>query len=159
MDDLKKAAAELSGKAALEKAKNAAGRAIQDVFSTEEERERRKAEEAVAAKRKRTKWIVLGIIGVLLVLGVVGMVLRYWPFFLLLALVGLAALYGRYRWRRSRKARARAAPVEERVVEIRPVEQAEPRVEPPVIRGTNAEPDASIEDELAALKARVKKQR
>ncbi len=157
MNDLKKAANELGAKAAFAAAREKAGRAIEDVLSTEEERDKRKAERAAAAKRKRTKWLVLGVIGLLLLIGVVGMALRYWPYFLLLGIVALAALYGRHRWRKSRSS---AKQVEVARVEERPIEVAQ-RAPPPALAKPEVDAaidDASIDEELAALKARVKKQ-
>ena len=154
MNDLKKAANELSAKAAFSAAKDAAQRAIDDVLSTEEERAQRKAERAELARKKRNKWIALGVVGLLLLLGVLGLALHFWHWFLLAGIVALAALYGRHRWRRSRKARGTAAAP--RVVETRVV--SEQRDAPPAVQPSTAEPDTSIEDELAALKARVKKQ-
>lgn len=157
MSDLKKAANEMSAKAALSAAKDAASaakNAIGDALSTEEERAQRKAERAALAKKRRTKWIVLGVIALLLVLGMIGLAVHYWHWFLLAGLVALAALYGRYRWRRSRKAHTKAA--SPRAQEVRVT--IEQREEPAAIQQPSVEPDSSIEDELAALKARVKKQ-
>ncbi len=154
MSDLKKAANELSAKAAFNAAKDRAERAIQDALSTEEERAQRKAEREALAKKKRTKWIILGVIGLVLLIGIVGMALRYWHWFLFAGLVAVAALYGRYRWRKFRSAQKKE-PVAPRVVETEVVEER--REEPPLVQQTSTEPDTSIEDELAALKARVKK--
>lgn len=153
MDDLKKAAGQLSSKAAFAAARDAAGRAIEDALSTDEERAGRKAEQAAIAKRKRIKWIVLGAVALLVLLGVIGMVLDYWQWFLVLGLVGLAGLYGRYRWRRYRSERRK--PEASRVQADQG--KLEPRERPAVAREASAAPDTSIEDELAALKARVKK--
>ncbi len=152
MDELKKVAGQLSGKAALVAARDAAQRAIEDALSTDEERAERKAEQAALAKRKRTKWIILGVVALMLLLGVIGLLLSYWQWFLLAGLVGVAGLYGRYRWRASRASIKKPETVRREEVQV----DVEPRNVPVVVKA-KPEPDASIEDELAALKARVDK--
>lgn len=142
---------DLTAKAALIAARGAVKSALSDAMSSEAEREQRKAEEAAQAKRKRRKLIAFGVVGLLLALGVVGLVVSYWQWFLLLGLVGLAALYGRHRWRKRREAKrseAPARPAQALRVPAKPAELPEPAIAPP---------EESVEDELAALKARVGK--
>ncbi len=150
MSDLKKAAEELGASAALSHAKRAAGRALEDVLSTDEERAAREAREAEAQQKKRRKLIAFAVVGLLLVLGVVGLVLSYWQYFLLAGLVGLMALYGRYRWRKRRARSPSPAP-------------AVSETEPPAVKARVASvtrpsaPDPSVDDELAELKSRLRK--
>lgn len=153
MATLKKAAEELTAKAALGQAKRAAERAIEDALSTDEERAERALEEAEQKKKKRTKLLVLGVVGLLLVLGAIGMVLTYWQYFFLAGLVGLGALYARHRWRNraARKESPVAPPAKQATV------PAKLRVPAPPARAPSAPPDDSVDDELAALKARLDK--
>jgi Flp pilus assembly protein TadB len=157
MGDLKKAASEMSGKAAFAAAKNAAQRAVEDALLTEDERARRKAERTERAKKKRAKWIVLGVVALAVLLGVIGMALSYWKWFVLAGLGALVALYGRHRWRRYRVAARRPRAIEASRLDAGRAE-IEARVESPVAQPRSTEPDTSVDDELAALKARVKKQ-
>ncbi|MBK7580719.1 MAG: hypothetical protein IPI67_10985 [Myxococcales bacterium] len=170
MADLKRAADELTAKAAFDAAKKAAERALDDALSTDEERAARKAEEAALAKKKRTKLIAMSVVGLLLVLGVIGMVVNYWQWFFLLGLVGLLALYGRHRWRTrgdtkpdvappvvSAASKKQRAPAPRRVSEgasarapARPERDVEEKT------ATRELDEAAIEDELAELKARLK---
>ncbi len=167
MSDLKKSANEMTAKTAFSAAKDAAERALDDALSTEEERAARKAEEAEAKSRRRKKQLALAIVGLLIVLGVIGLVLRYWYWFLLLGVVGLVALYGRHRWRKYRAAKKAPAAEEAEAavvakVEVREVREVRETRDAPRKRAplppVEPEVDAqAIEDELAALKARVKK--
>jgi hypothetical protein len=165
MVDPKKAAEELGAKAAFAKAKQAAERAIQDALMSDEERAKAEAERAALAKRKRNKTIAFAIVGVLLVLGAIGMVLSYWQWFFLAGLVGLAGLYARHRWRKSRRAKREkaaeepVAPKQERApAKLRVKPEPEPRAPAaPVVDESSKETKQAIEDELAALKARVQK--
>jgi hypothetical protein len=163
MVDLKKATDELTTKAAFDAAKNAAERALNDALSSDEERAQRKAEEEALAKRKRKKLLALTIVGLLVVLGLIGMVLSYWQWFLLAGLLGLAALYGRHRWRRRRaEKKDRAAEKLEQPSE-RPTAKDRKELPAPPTRVASPAPTASpepvenVEDELAALKARLGK--
>lgn len=154
MTDRKKSADELGAKVAFQAAKNAAGRALENALSTDEERAQRTAAQAEVARRRRNKRIALGVVGLLLVLGAIGLALHFWYWFLLLGLIGLAGLYGRHRWRRGRAARKKATQLAAQA----PAKQT--RAEPPSLAAQVVTPehaDASIEDELAELKARVGK--
>jgi hypothetical protein len=75
--------------------------------------------------------------------------LHYWYWSLLLGLVGVAGLYGRRRWRARRASKKR-------------VEAAAPREAPALVRveaeaAPAEEMDASIDEDLAELKARLKR--
>ncbi len=155
MADLKKSANALATKAAFAAAKEAAERALDDALTSDEERERRKAEQTALAKRKRTKIIALGLVGLLLVLGVIGLAVSYWQWFFLLGLVGLAALYGRYRWRKWRR-RAQEASVAEPKLAA-PKQKARVIDVEPLPKASAAEEAQAIEEELAALKSRLDK--
>jgi len=177
MADLKKIADDLTTKAALEAGKGAAKRAIEDLLSSdssssEEERAKKDAEEAALAKRKRTKYIAFGVVGLLLALGVIGMVVSYWQWFFLFGLMGLAALYGRYRWRKRRagkdeeeaeeKVAAKKVEPESKVLRIDDGEArrnaSEDRArDARAMQEARAEEEQAIDDELAAMKARLKK--
>jgi len=152
-----KATDDLRAKAAFAVAKHAVERALDDAMLSNEERTKKRAEESSLARSKRNKRIAIGIIGLLLLIGVIGLVLNYWYWALLLGVVGAAGWYARRRWR----ARGGAAKkkVERKKVEpaaLREAPARKVRVEPrpaPI-----AEPsDESIDDDLAELKARMKR--
>lgn len=159
MADLDKDAAELTTKATFRAARDAASKAIDDALLTDEERAQRKAVEVADAKRKRSKTIAIGVVGLLLVLGIIGLVVSYWQWFLLAGLVGLGALYARYRWRKRRgekKLRVSDASSATRSAPPRKAVSPPARVAPAPEPMTQKD-EQSIEEELAALKARVKK--
>lgn len=144
MSEDEKPAGDLRAKAAFALAK----RALDDALLGDEERAKRDA----LAKRNRTKRIVQIVIGALIVVGLIGLMLNYWYWALLLGLVGAAGFYARYRWRARRAARKKLEPAA-------PVEVAAPkrvRIEPPA-RVAEEASDESIDDDLAELKARLKK--
>jgi hypothetical protein len=203
MANPKKLAEEAMAKAMLSAGKDAAKKAAFDLLSTDEERaavEAEGEEKAAAVKKRRVKWIVLGVLGLCVVIGVLGLMMSYWHYFLAAGLLGLAAFYGRWRWRRSRAAKEKAEPSEdepskkERAKEepskkgqVQREERGEPkralRIEQEAGEdddkavaeaearsasasaaaqareaGARAEAEAAeIEDELSALKARLKK--
>ena len=148
---------DLRAKAAFAVAKHAVERALDDAMLSDEERTKKRAEESSLARSKRNKRIAIGVIGLLLLIGVIGLVLNYWYWALLLGVLGAAGWYARRRWR------ARGAPkkkVERKKVEPAAVAREAParkvRVEPRPAR--IAEPsDESIDDDLAELKARMKR--
>jgi Flp pilus assembly protein TadB len=150
VSDVGKPADDLGTKAAFAVAKHAAERALEDALLTDEERAKRRAEQDALAKRKRNKRIALVAIGSLLVIGLIGLMLHYWYWSLLLGLAGVAGLYGRHRWRARRAARKKpevAAAREAPALRAR-IEQEPARV---------ADLDSSVEDDLAELKARLKR--
>jgi len=170
MADLKKVADDVTTKAALAAGQSAAKRAIENLMSSDEERAEKDAEEAALAKRKRTKLIVFGVVGLLLLLGLVGMVVTYWQWFFLLGLLGVAGLYGRYRWRKRRAAKKEEQPDEKSAPKLEsareepleaddaPEDTAEKRARDALALEEAREVEAQeIDDELAAMKARMKK--
>jgi hypothetical protein len=139
-DDDDKLSDDLRAKAALAVAKHAFERALEDP-----------AEKDALAKRKRNKRIAQIAIGALVVVGVLGLMLHYWYWSLLLGVVGVAGLYVRRRWRArsaSRKKELEATPPREALA---PKVRIEPEAEPA------EDSDASIDDDLAELKARLKR--
>jgi Flp pilus assembly protein TadB len=145
---------DLTAKAALAAAKGAMQNALTEAMSSEDERKQRKAEQAALAKRRRTKLIVFGVVGLLLALGVIGLVVSYWQWFLLLGVLGLAALYGRHRWRKRRDAKHPDEAKAPRPVAVLGLTDGTPDR---VTESTSADATESVEDELAALKARFGK--
>lgn len=156
MSDREKSVDELQAKAAFAVAKHAAERALGDALLGDEERAKRRTTEHALSRRKRSTRIALVAVGLLLVVGLVGLMLHYWYWALLLGFVGVGGLYGRHRWRARRASRERkpevAAAREAPAVKTRIA--PEPRLAP----APAAEIDeASIDDDLAELKARMKK--
>ena len=151
-----KATDDLRARAAFAVAKHAVERALDDAMLSDEDRAKKRAEETALSRSKRNKRIAIGVIGLLLLIGVIGLVLNYWYWALLLGLLGAGGWYARRRWRARKSAKKspkklepattqREAPVARKVrVEPRPAPVAEPS-------------DESIDDDLAELKARMKR--
>ena len=143
---------------ALALGKDAARRAVDGLLTSDED----PREKPANSKSRRNKLIVYGILALLVLIGIAGMMLRFWPWFLLLGVIGFVGLYG---WSRLRKRFARKAANAADTVTAK----AEPtlRVEAARIdaeeREAQARAEASalaeseIEDELAAMKARLEK--
>lgn len=149
MSDAEKSANELRAKAAFAVAKHA----LDDALLSDEDRAKRDA----LARRKRSKRFAQVVIGSLLVVGLVGLVLHYWYWALLLGFIGAAGLYVRHRWRARRA--ARETKKEKKKPEVAATREApalkariapEPRVADEVL-------EASVDDDLAELKARLKR--
>lgn len=181
MADLKRLAEDATTRAAIAAGKDAAKRALDDIILSDEEKAKRETEKAEVQKSRRWKYIALGVLGLCLVVGVIGLVLSYWQYFLLAGLLGAGALYGWWRFRKSRSAakeakeaaveaaakpaaiKAKAEPV--RVVEEPEVDLAaqraaaaqEARERAEAQREARAEAERQIDDELAEMKARLKK--
>lgn len=168
--DPKKVVDELTAKAALSAGRDAARRAVEDLLSSDEEKAEREAERAAQAKRRRKKLLAWIVAGAILAIGLVGMMIHYWQWFILAGLVGLAGLYG---WHRLKKRLRRPAP-------DGATAEAPRALEPKKLRVTEPEPSAEelrerrareavaraearvaerheVDDELAELKARLKK--
>jgi hypothetical protein len=147
MSDAKSSAEALGANAAFAVAKSAAERALEEALLTDEERAKRRAEQDALARRRRTKRIAVGVVGALVVVGLIGLMLHYWYWSLLLGLLGAAGLYARRRFRNRRAARLKP----------RVAAAAEPRARIEVKAARFEEPEPSIEDDLAELKARTKR--
>jgi hypothetical protein len=135
MSELKRLAEDASKDAMLTAGKDAAKRAAADLFLSDEERAAKEAEEAAATKKRRTKWLVLGVLGLFVVIGVLGMVMSYWHYFLAAGLLGLAGLYARSRLKQRLAAKRAAEGL---------------RIEAP---GSSADADADSEGEQPRRKA------
>ena len=94
------------------------------------------------------------------------MVASYCQWFLLLGLLGLAGLYGWYRWRKRSKAKQAQAPTVKAVAtpsahKLRVAkdagEQSERNFDAQAQQQAQAMAEGEIEDELAAMKARLDK--
>ena len=178
MADFKRLAEDATTRAALAAGKDAAKRALDDIILSDEEKAKRETEQAEVQKSRRWKYIALGVLGLCLVVGVVGLVLSYWQYFLLAGVLGAGAVYGWWRFRKSRaaaktaKADAETAsiPAKEKAEPVRVVEEPEvdlaaqraaaaqeARERAEVQREARAEAERQIDDELAQMKARLKK--
>lgn len=164
MADPKKVVDDLTAKAALGAGRDAARRAIEDLLSTDEEKEQREAERAAESKRRRKKLIAWVVVGAILAIGLVGMMIHYWQWFILLGLLGLGGLYGWHRLRKRFRQRERAEDEQRPALEAKKVRLPEaepPRVEP--VRQaaqreqTRVAERQEVDEELAELKARLKK--
>ena len=163
MADTNKLLDDATANALLTAGKHAAERAARDLLSTDEERAARQAEEARATKKRRWKLVAMGVLGLCVVIGVIGMLLSYWHWFLLLGLAGIASLLG-WRWlgrrmaaRKERAAKRIAPPSSE-------LAQKAIAAPPEARKATDALAEAElseeeVEEELAALKARVQQRR
>lgn len=135
MSDDEKPVDDLRAKAALAMAKHAFESALEDP-----------AEKDARARKKRNKRIALVAIGLLVAVGLLGLMLHYWYWSLLLGALGAVGLYARHRWR-ARRASQKKIPAAPQKVRIAAPEPA--RIEEP--------PDAAIDEDLAELKARLKR--
>jgi hypothetical protein len=155
-DDDEKLTDDVRAKAAFAVAKHAVERALDDAMLSDEDRAKKRAEETSLARSKRNKRIAIGVIGGLLVIGVIGLMINYWYWALLLGLVGAAGWYARRRWRARSTSRKKP---DEPVAKAKAPSEAparKVRVEPPPAR-IEEPSDESIDDDLAALKARMKR--
>jgi hypothetical protein len=167
MADLKKLAEDATTKAMIAAGKDAARRAANDLLASEEAGEAKATADAGAKKSRRTKLIVFAVLGLFVLVGLVGLLLSYWQWFLLAGIVGIGGLYGYLRLR-GRRAKAK----EEEAARVEAARQAEETKTKERLRVADAdarERDAralaearaaeaqAVEDELAALKARIKK--
>ena len=130
MSDDDKSVDELRAKAALAVAKHAAQQALPP-----------------STWKKR---IIQVAIGSLVAVGLLGLMFHFWYWSLLLGFVGVAGLYGRHRWRTRRALRERSKAPEAPTLKARIEEVATPAP-------AEEADDASVDDDLAALKARLKR--
>jgi hypothetical protein len=180
MADLKRLAEDATTRAAIAAGKDAAKRALDDIILSDDEKAKRETEKAEVQKSRRWKYIALAVLGLCLVVGVIGLVLSYWQYFLLAGVLGVGALYGWWRFRKSRAATVEAKvetteapPAVAAKTSAEPVRVAkEPEVDAAaeraaaaqaareraeVQREARAEAERQIDDELAQMKARLKK--
>jgi hypothetical protein len=176
MADLKKVTDDLTTNAALAAGKDAARRAVDDLLSTDEEKVAKENERAAASKSRRNKLIAYGAVGLLLLVGIFGMVVSYWQWFFVLGVVGVVGLYAWYRIRQRLAARksgdgetdeSEVAAAEPKAAALRVADEEPERVrdEAELRRArlvaerarqqTEALAEQEIEDELAAMKARL----
>lgn len=177
MADLKKLADEATAQAALAIGKEAARKATRELLSDDAD----KAGDGPIkpSKAKLWKFGAIALVGLLLVVGLLGLVLTYWYWFLAAGVLGLAGLVGY--WKLKGRAKGKAALPEaaaEPAARVRVKEEAlpPPKVEAATPKGpseaerraelearTRAAAEAralreqEVEDELAAMKARLKK--
>jgi hypothetical protein len=158
---------------ALALGRDAAKRAVEDLLSGDEERADEAAERAAASKSRRNKLIVYGVVGLLVLVGLFGMVVSYWQWFLLAGLLAVLGLYGwsrlRKRLRAGSRAKAGDARIESAASQLPMQEQrdasgqregarvrAEERArDAQALEEASAVAEREIEDELAAMKARL----
>jgi hypothetical protein len=159
-----KSVEDAAARAVLAMGKEAARRAVDGALSEGEEPVADEAERARASKRRRWKLIAIGVLALFLVVGVVGMLISYWQYFLLAGLVGIAGLFGWWRVRRRLAERKKnrievAAPIVEQApkVQVRAAETQDSERDARALAEAEAVREQSIEDELAELKARVKR--
>lgn len=167
MADLKKLAEDATTKAMIAAGKDAAKRAAQDLLSSDADREAKEVEDPQASKKRRTKLIVLGVLGLFVFIGLVGLLLNYWQWFLALGVLGMGGLYGYYklRARRALKQKDEATRVEAaKQAEVEVAEEtarlaaAEERTrDARALAEARAAEAQAVDDELAAMKARIKK--
>lgn len=151
-------------KAAFAVAKHAVERALDDAMLSDEERAKRRAEETALARGNRNKRIAQIVIGGLIVIGLIGLILNYWYWALLLGVVGAGGWYLRRRWRARRAERKKEPKQATRSRDAKP-EPAALREAPARKRVKIEEParapaevsDESIDEDLAELKARMKR--
>ena len=143
-------------KAAFAVAKHAVERALDDAMLSDEERAKRSAEEAALARGNRNKRIAQIVIGGLILIGLIGLILNYWYWALLLGLVGAGGWYLRRRWRARKKTKpekSKPEPAALREAPARKRVKIEPKPEPEAAEI----PEESIDEDLAELKARLKR--
>lgn len=166
MSDLDKATDELAARAALAAGKEAAGR-LAARLTSEDAAPERGSPSAAPRTSRRAKLIAIGLLALLVLVGLLGLVVSYWHWFLLIGLAGLLGLYG---WHRLRKRlRSRGAPAGAAISEPRGAQQRRgERLEQPPSTAATVAPerpapreqrsvDEELDEELAALKARVQK--
>ena len=165
MSDIRKLADDLTTKAAIEAGKGALSDAVDDLLSSDEEKERKEAERKAKSKSRRNKLILYGVIGLLIVVGVLGFVASYWHWFLIAGLLGAGGVYG---WSRLKKRFGKEKDDEPeeiaqeeapKRVEIEPEDPEEQKAARLHAARARAEAEAveeqAIDDELAAMKARL----
>lgn len=174
MSDLERLADEAATKAALSVGRDAAKRAVHQLLDGDASAS--EAPKSGAPKARRWKLLAGVLLGLCLFVGVVGMVLNYWVWFLGAGVLGFAGLYGWWKLRARLgaaklsappEAKATALPTRSRGVRVAtdpettaptPAERrAEVEARARALAEARATEEQQVEDELAALKARIKK--
>ena len=177
MADLKDLAEGVATKASIAAGKDAAKRALDDLLLSDEEKAERAAVETRDSKGRRWKLVAIAVLGLFLIVGVIGLVLNYWQWFLAAGVLGLVGLYAW--WRMRRRLGKKAEPAVETVAPARvatespkerlrapdPAEAAEAQARAKEAREARAkelaearaQSEAEVDEELAAMKARLKK--
>lgn len=99
MADLKKLAEDASTKAAIAAGRDAAKRAVDDFLSSDEDKAAREVAKSESSKGTRWKLIAFAVLGLFLFVGLVGMLLNYWYWFLALGVLGVVGIYGFWKLR------------------------------------------------------------
>jgi hypothetical protein len=170
---------EILARAALAAGKDAAKRKLDEVLG-DEAPEKDAPKDEKSSKSRRWKIAIIAVLVLALGIGLVGLMISYWQWFLAAGVVGLAALYGYYRWRRRKRdteteaeaeaparaakeePKARVAPLEDQdEVALRALEREKAARErarqAEAAREARAQMEQEVDDELAAMKARLKK--
>jgi hypothetical protein len=174
MSELERLADEAATKAAVAVGRDAAKRAVSQLLQGETPAA--PDSEGTTPKARRWKLLAFVLLGLCLFVGVVGMVLNYWVWFLGAGVLGFGALYGWWRLRKRLALRSPAAtPAAESAsaaqrLRVSP-EAAAPEPTQPTAAERRAElvsraralaearaaDEQQVEEELAALKSRMKK--
>jgi hypothetical protein len=173
MSDLDRLTREATTKAVVAVGRDAAKRAADKLLSDEDASEG----EVTDSKSRRWKLIALVVLGLFLLVGFVGLLLNYWFYFLAAGVLGVGGLVG---WSRLKKRRGARKPTKDKKeiakegsapesVRVRlAAREAAPaaadgasRAEADVDAQASAEARAirehEVDDELAAMKARLKR--
>ena len=180
MADLEK---EILARAALAAGKDAAKRKLDEVLG-EESPDAKATKDAPSSKSRRWKIAIIAVLVLALGIGVIGLMISYWQWFLAAGFLGLAGLYGYYRWRRRKRdakaeakteveaeaapraakeaPKARVVPEEDQdAVALQALEREKAARErarqAEAAREARAQVEAEVDEELAAMKARLKK--
>ena len=171
MTDFKKLAEDATARAALAAGKDAAKRAVDGLLSEGSEAN---AQSAEAKKTRRWKLIAISILSVCVIVGFIGLLLNYWYWFLAIGLLGIAGLYARHRLRRrlaekpAAPATAVTEPVAKKRIAANPIGSDSPSADLENARAiatarskaqveARAIAEQEVDEELAAMKARLKK--
>ena len=169
--DLDRLTREATTKAVLAVGRDAAKRATDKLLSDEDVPG---SEDKAASKPRRWKLVALVVLGLSLIIGLVGLLLNYWLYFLAAGVLGVGGLVG---WSRLKKRMgAKKSPKDRKDIEAGDSPRHESvRVHlapgaattPPTGAATRAEADAQtearaareheVDEELAAMKARLKR--
>ncbi len=165
LSDLDRLREEAATKAALAVGRDAAKRAVDQLLSGEDSAV---STEDAAADSKSRRWKIIAsvVLGVCLLVGVLGLLLNYWLYFLAAGLLGVGGLIGWSRLKKRVGARKIAndtkTSAKERTPLIEPVRvrlEAPPAAPaaPDALEEAHAMREQEVDDELAAMKARLKR--